>query len=165
MTGFRHLIVLIRLLIKDRQQLVLARRGEHGGIAIVERSMKPECARRIIVPFGMTKMRAVDFDGESVLRYGRGRHVLGSACGVLGTYTEILPQAPPKIVTQISGRPRTLARESAMNEEWPSGSSHYRDHRLARRIRAALCWRPKRPRAIQKCAGTRDGRRPRHRSR
>jgi transposase InsO family protein len=35
--------------------------GEHGSIAIVERfirSMKSECARRIIVPFGMTKMRS-----------------------------------------------------------------------------------------------------------
>ena len=34
--------------------------GKHGSIAIVERfirSMKSECTRRIIVPFGMTKMR------------------------------------------------------------------------------------------------------------
>ena len=35
--------------------------GEHGSIAIVERfirSMKSECTRRIIVPFGMTAMRS-----------------------------------------------------------------------------------------------------------
>ena len=35
--------------------------GKHGSIAIVERlirSMKSECTRRVIVPFGMTAMRS-----------------------------------------------------------------------------------------------------------